>query len=52
MDNFVYEYPTKVLFGRGAAKEHLGKALSVYGSKVMLACGAGSPRCRLSPWAR
>ena len=42
MDNFVYEYPTKVLFGKGAAKEHLGKALSVYGSNVMLAYGGGS----------
>lgn len=42
MDNFVYEYPTKVLFGRGTAKERLGKALSVYGSNVMLAYGGGS----------
>lgn len=30
MENFAYEYPTKVLFGKGAAKEHLGKALSAY----------------------
>lgn len=42
MDNFVYEYPTKVLFGKGAAREHLGKALSAYGPNVMLACGGGS----------
>ena len=42
MENFVYEYPTKVLFGKGAAKEHLGKALSVYGPNVMLAYGGGS----------
>lgn len=42
MDNFVYEYPTKVLFGKGAAKEHLGKALSAYGPNVMLAYGGGS----------
>ena len=44
MDNFVYEYTTKVLFGKGAAKEHLGKALSAYGPNVMLAYGSGSVR--------
>lgn len=44
MENFVYEYPTKVLFGKGAAKEHLGKALSAYGPHVMLAYGGGSIR--------
>lgn len=42
MENFVYEYPTKVLFGKGAAKEHLGRALSAYGPNVMLAYGGGS----------
>lgn len=42
MENFVYEYSTKVLFGKGAAKEHLGKTLSVYGPNVMLAYGGGS----------
>nr|WP_325185115.1 iron-containing alcohol dehydrogenase [uncultured Oscillibacter sp.] len=44
MENFVYECPAKVLFGRGAAKEHLGKALSAYGPNVMLAYGGGSIR--------
>lgn len=44
MENFAYEYPTKVLFGKGAAKEHLGKALSAYGPHVMLAYGGGSIR--------
>lgn len=44
MENFVYEYPTKVLFGKGAAREHLGKALSAYGPNVMLAYGGGSIR--------
>lgn len=42
MENFVYEYPTKVLFGKGAAREYLGKALSAYGPNVMLAYGGGS----------
>lgn len=42
MENFVYEYPTKVLFGKGAAKEHMGKALGAYGPNVMLAYGGGS----------
>lgn len=44
MENFVYEYPTKVLFGKGAATEHLGKALSAFGPNVMLAYGSGSIR--------
>lgn len=39
MDNFVFEYPTKVYFGKGAAAEHLAKALSAYGPHVMLAYG-------------
>nr|WP_326184775.1 iron-containing alcohol dehydrogenase [uncultured Oscillibacter sp.] len=44
MDNFVFEYPTKVYFGKGAAAEHLAKALSAYGPNVMLAYGGGSIR--------
>lgn len=42
MENFVFEYPTKVYFGKGAAKEHLGKELERYGKTVMLAYGGGS----------
>lgn len=42
MENFVYEYPTKVLFGKGAAREHLSKMLSAYGPNVMFAYGGGS----------
>ena len=42
MQNFVYEYPTKVYFGTGAAKEHLAAAVSTYGENVMLAYGGGS----------
>lgn len=42
MENFVFEYPTKVYFGKGAAKEHLSKALSAYSPNVMLAYGGGS----------
>lgn len=33
MENFVYEYPTKVYFGKGAARQHLSNILSAYGSK-------------------
>ena len=39
MENFVYEYPTKVYFGRGAARQHLAGILSGYGPNVLLACG-------------
>ncbi len=42
MENFVFEYPTKVYFGKGAAKEHLDKELERYGKTVMLAYGGGS----------
>lgn len=42
MQKFVYEYPTKVYFGAGAAKEHLASAVFQYGTNVMLAYGGGS----------
>ena len=42
MENFVYEYPTKVYFGKGAAERHLPGILAAYGSKVLLAYGGGS----------
>ena len=42
MENFVYEYPTKVYFGKGAAKAHLPGILSACGPSVLLAYGGGS----------
>lgn len=42
MQKFVYEYLTKVYFGKGAAKEYLTAAVSSYGTNVMLAYGGGS----------
>ena len=42
MENFVYEYPTKVCFGMGAAKANLPGILSAYGPNVLLAYGGGS----------
>ena len=42
MENFVFEYPTKVYFGKGVAKENLGKELLKYGENVMIAYGGGS----------
>ena len=42
MENFIYEYPTKVYFGREAAKQHLSGILAAYGPNVMLAYGGGS----------
>ena len=42
MENFVYEYPTKVYFGKGAARQHLSNILSAYGPNVLLAYGGGS----------
>lgn len=42
MENFVFDYPTKVYFGKGAARQNLAKELSKYGDTVMLAYGGGS----------
>lgn len=42
MENFVFEYPTKVYFGKGSVSEHLSTALQSYGDTVMLAYGCGS----------
>ena len=42
VENFVYEYPTKVCFGRGAARQHLPGILSACGPNVLLAYGGGS----------
>lgn len=42
MNTFTYEYPVKVYFGEGAAKEHLKVELSKVGKTVLLAYGGGS----------
>ncbi|MGC4019060.1 MAG: iron-containing alcohol dehydrogenase [Muricomes sp.] len=42
MNNFVFENSTKIYFGEGCAKEHLGSLLNDYGDTVMLAYGGGS----------
>lgn len=41
MENFVYDIPTKVYFGKGQI-ENLGSILPAYGSKVLLVYGGGS----------
>lgn len=42
MEKFIYEYPTKVLFGKDIVKEQLLNVLKPYGNKIMLAYGGGS----------
>lgn len=42
MDNFTYENPTKVHFGRGCVAENLPALLNNYGKNVLLAYGGGS----------
>lgn len=42
MQSFVYEYPTKVYFGKGALRAHLPAALSAFGPNVLLCYGGGS----------
>lgn len=42
MNNFIYENKTKVFFGKGGVKEHLGALLKNYGDTVLLAYGCGS----------
>lgn len=41
MNNFIYDIPTKVYFGKDQL-EHLGEELSKYGKKVLLTYGGGS----------
>ena len=42
MNDFVYSYPTKVYFGKGAAGKALKAELAAAGNTVMLAYGGGS----------
>ena len=42
MNNFFFENKTRVYFGKGGVKEHLGGLLRNYGETVMLAYGGGS----------
>lgn len=42
MENFIYEYKTKVIFGNGSVKNNLETELKKYGKTVMLAYGSGS----------
>ena len=42
MNTFTYEYPTKVYFGEGSARDALPAELEKYGETVMLAYGGGS----------
>ena len=42
MNNFIFQYPTKVYFGKGCAKEYLCCLLKKQGPVVMLAYGGGS----------
>lgn len=44
MENFVFEYPTKVYFGKGTVAQNLGKELEKYGKTVLLCYGSGSIR--------
>lgn len=44
MNTFTYEYPVKIYFGEGAAKQHLKEELYKVGKTVMLAYGGGSIR--------
>ena len=44
MDDFIYEYPTKVFLGNGMVKAHLGEVLPVLGDKIMVVYGGGSAK--------
>lgn len=41
MENFIFQAPTKIYFGKGQIK-HLDKELSQYGKRVLLSYGGGS----------
>lgn len=42
MENFIYEYPTKVFLGDGMTEKHLKEMLPVLGNKIMIVYGGGS----------
>lgn len=42
MENFIYEYKTKVIFGNESVRNNLENELKKYGKTVMLAYGGGS----------
>lgn len=44
MNDFFFENPVKVYFGRGAARNNLAEAIKPFGNRVLLACGKGSIR--------
>ena len=52
MENFVYEYPTKVCFGRGAAGQHLPGLLAGWGPSVLRPQRAAGLRRRVHPKKR
>ncbi|MDO5089626.1 MAG: iron-containing alcohol dehydrogenase [Leptotrichiaceae bacterium] len=41
INNFIYQNPTKILFGKGQIK-HLAGEISVYGKRILLLYGGGS----------
>lgn len=44
MENFVFENPTKVFFGKGCVREYLSGLAAPYQGSIMLAWGGGSIR--------
>ncbi len=42
MNNFIYENPTKVFFGKGCVNEYLKCLTNAYGNTIMVAYGGGS----------
>ena len=44
MENFVFENPTKVFFGKGCVREYLSGLAAPYQGRPMLAWGGGSIR--------
>ncbi|MBO4831640.1 MAG: iron-containing alcohol dehydrogenase [Oscillospiraceae bacterium] len=44
MQNFDYQTPTRLIFGRGAVDEKLAEVMSRFGEKVLLTYGGGSIR--------
>lgn len=42
MNDFIYEYPTKVFLGKGMVKAHLEELLPLLGDRIMVVYGGGS----------
>lgn len=45
MQNFDYQTPTRLIFGRGVVDEKLPRVMAQFGKRILLTYGGGSIKC-------